>query len=98
MKTILLKMKTVGYVGITRCAKSLKYLFCAMLLMLFGCADSPEDPRLLAVAEKVSDSPQDMLARLDSMDAGSSRRGYICEMIFGKKLGAKVMDDIIRLL
>lgn len=28
----------------------------------------------------------------------SSRRGYTCEMIFGQKLGAKVMDDIIRLL
>ena len=71
MKTILLKMKTVGYVGITRCAKSLKYLFCAMLLMLFGCAGSPEDPRLLEIAEKVSDSPEEMLARLDSMDVAS---------------------------
>lgn len=33
-----------------------------------------------------------------SKGAVSSRRGYICEMIFGEKLGAKVMDDIIRLL
>lgn len=33
-----------------------------------------------------------------SKGAVSSRRGYICEMIFGQKLGAKVMDDIIRLL
>ena len=33
-----------------------------------------------------------------SKGAISSRRGYICQMIFGQKLGAKVMDDIIRLL
>lgn len=33
-----------------------------------------------------------------SKGALSSRRGYICEQIFGKKLGAKVMDDIIMLL
>lgn len=30
--------------------------------------------------------------------AVSSRRGYICEKIFGEKMGAKVMDDIINLL
>ena len=33
-----------------------------------------------------------------SKGALSSRRGYICEMIFGEKLGVKVMDDIIWLL
>lgn len=30
--------------------------------------------------------------------AVSSRRSYICEKIFGEKMGAKVMDDIINLL
>ena len=30
--------------------------------------------------------------------AVSARRGYICEKIFGKKYGGKVMDDIINLL
>ena len=45
------------------------YLFCVLIVMLVGCSGRPEDPRLLDIAGKVSDSPEEMLARLDSIDA-----------------------------
>ena len=66
-------MMSVEDVGITWCVKSLKYLFCAIVLMLSGCAAKQEDPRLLEIAEKVSDSPEEMLERLDSMNIGSMK-------------------------
>lgn len=51
--------------------KGLIYLLCALTVMLAGCSGRPGDPRLLDIAGKVSDSPLEMLARLDSIDAGS---------------------------
>ena len=51
--------------------KALIYLFCAVMIALSGCAGSPEGPRLLEIAEKVSACPEEMLERLDSMDTGS---------------------------
>ena len=53
--------------------KILIYLLCAIMVVLSGCTEKTEDSRLLAVAEKVSDSPEEMLARLDSMDVGSMK-------------------------
>lgn len=50
--------------------KSLIYLLCAIALMFSGCTGQPEDPRLLEISEKVSDFPNEMLARLDSIDVG----------------------------
>lgn len=52
--------------------KYLYWLVCAFALLAAGCSSgSPEDGRLLEIAEKVSDSPEEMLARLDSMDVAS---------------------------
>lgn len=51
--------------------KGLIYLFCAIMLVLSGCTGQPEDPRLLEISEKVSDFPDEMLVRLDSIDVGS---------------------------
>ena len=53
--------------------KGLLYLFCVLTVMLTGCSGRPEDPRLLDIAGKVSDSPEEMLARLDSIDVGSMK-------------------------
>lgn len=53
--------------------KALIYLFCAVMVVLSGCSGSPEDPRLLEIAEKVSACPEEMLERLDSMDVGSMK-------------------------
>ena len=53
--------------------KALIYLFCAVMFVLSGCSGSPEDPRLLEIAEKVSACPDEMLERLDSMDTGSMK-------------------------
>ena len=47
------------------------FLLCAVLMVISGCTGGPEDARLVDVAEKVSDSPEEMLARLDSIDVGS---------------------------
>lgn len=53
----------------------------------------------MALLIKCGVSPTEMQTLIGrSKGAISSRRGYICEKIFGQKLGAKVMDDIIRLL
>ena len=53
--------------------KALIYLFCAVMAVLSGCSGKPEDPRLLEIAEKVSACPEEMLERIDSMDAGSMK-------------------------
>lgn len=53
--------------------KTLIYLFCAVMFVLSGCSGKPEDPRLLEIAEKVSACPEEMLARLDSMDVSSMK-------------------------
>lgn len=52
--------------------KYLYWLICVFALLAAGCSSgSPEDGRLLEISEKVSDSPEEMLARLDSMDVAS---------------------------
>ena len=53
--------------------KTLIYLICAVMVVLSGCSGKPEDPRLLEIAEKVSACPDEMLERLDSMDAESMK-------------------------
>ncbi|MDE7409870.1 MAG: hypothetical protein K2N09_07595 [Muribaculaceae bacterium] len=58
-----------------------------------------EDAYHMALLIKCGMTPTELTVLVGrSKGAVSSRRGYICEMIFGQKLGAKVMDDIIRLL
>ncbi len=53
----------------------------------------------MALLIKCGMTPTDLTVLIGrTKGAVSSRRGYTCEMIFGQKLGAKVMDDIIRLL
>ena len=53
--------------------KGVVYLFCVIVLLAVGCTGKPDDSRLLEIAEKVSDSPEEMLARLDSMNTGSMK-------------------------
>ena len=53
--------------------KVLIYLICAVMVVLSGCSGKPDDPRLLEIAETVSACPEEMLARLDSMDVGSMK-------------------------
>ena len=58
-----------------------------------------EDAYHMALLIKCGITPTDLTVLMGrSKGAVSSRRGYICEMLFGQKLGAKVMDDIVRLL
>ena len=60
------------YVLIFLLMKYLGCLICMLLLLTVGCSSgAPEDPRLLEIAKKVSDSPKDMLERLNSMDVVS---------------------------
>ena len=52
------------------------WLIFILFLSVAGCrSDTPEDTRLLDIAENVSDSPQEMLARLDSIDVGTLKEG-----------------------
>lgn len=53
--------------------KSLIHRLFVIILVLSGCTGKPDDPRLLEIAEKVSDSPKDMLEHLDSMDVSSMK-------------------------
>lgn len=46
-------------------------LFILSSFLLAGCSGKPGDARLLEISEKVSDHPEDMLARLDSIEVGS---------------------------
>ncbi|MDE6194487.1 MAG: hypothetical protein K2M83_10960 [Muribaculaceae bacterium] len=53
--------------------KALIYLFCAVMVVFSGCSGKSDDPRLLEIAEKVSACPEEMMERIDSMDAGSMK-------------------------
>ena len=43
----------------------------ASLFLLFGCSENKHDERLLRIAETVSDSPEEALDSLDSIDSRS---------------------------
>lgn len=65
---------------------SLVYIF---VLLLIGCSGRPEDPRLLDIARKVSESPQEMQARLDSIDVASLKES---DKYFHALLRIKALD------
>lgn len=48
--------------------KYLVSLLSVLMIGIMGCSKSPDDPTLSDIAEKVSDSPKEMLLRLDSVD------------------------------
>lgn len=53
--------------------KNLIYLLFVLLLLGSGCSGRSGDPRLIEIADKVSDSPKEMLSLLDSIDVGSMK-------------------------
>lgn len=69
--------------------KSLIYLLCVVMLVFSACKGKPEDPRLLEIAEKVSDSPKEMLERLDSIDVSSMKES---DRYFHALLSIKAKD------
>lgn len=72
--------------------------FKSKLTLLIGGRIKP-DVYHLALLVRCGFGPTDTGALLGrTKGAVSSRRGYICEKIFGEKYGGKVMDDIINLL
>ncbi|MDE6633579.1 MAG: hypothetical protein K2K23_11320, partial [Muribaculaceae bacterium] len=59
------------------------------MLVFSGCKGKPEDQRLLEIAEKVSDSPKEMLERLDSIDVSSMKES---DRYFHALLSIKAKD------
>lgn len=47
-----------------------KYALLVFVLLLLGCSENKHDSRLIDIASTISDSPQEALTRLDSIDYG----------------------------